>query len=51
MKHVQAVERDEDQMKGVARAQIRTYVDGSMYVTKHNVDRHITGKVSLLSII
>ena len=49
-KHVLAIERS-DQMKGVARTQIRTYVDGSTYVTKHNVDRHISGKVSLLSII
>ena len=42
VKHINSVERD-DKMKGVARAGMRTYVDGSAFITKHNVNRHING--------
>ena len=45
VKHIHSVERD-DKMKGVARAGMRTYVDGSAFITKHNVNRHINGKSS-----
>ena len=47
--YVDQVERD-PKMKGVARSQIRTYVDGTTYIIKHNVNRHIIGKVSLLTL-
>ena len=45
VKHIDSIERD-DRLKGVARQGMRTYVDGSNFITKHNVNRHINGKLS-----
>ena len=37
VKHIDSIERD-DRLKGVARQGKRTYVDGSNFITKHNVN-------------
>lgn len=46
-KHYERVFAD-DRIKGAAKNELKTYVEGTHFVTKHNVTRHLASKVRII---